>query len=199
MADCLAKLPPTWDAVRCDRCEGAGSVNENGRRFVRCGRCHGAGWLPGPKCDNCCEEEAAYRILTTAGETLLVEADSLTEAKAKATAAGHEIVGPRCCICHGTGLPFLWPSAVIQLAESVRAGEDCCFALHAALLEFGQPTLAEHFSGEKWRLGSATHPADCWALAAILGRDEYRRRHVIQGRDELDLLIRECEQSLGGK
>jgi hypothetical protein len=61
--------------------------------------------------------------------------------------------------------PASWPSTVVQLAESLYAGQDCCFALHDALLEAGHAELAEHFRQEKW------HPKGCWALDLILGRE----------------------------
>jgi hypothetical protein len=52
---------------------------------------------------------------------------------------------------------------VMQLAEALYAGTDCAFALHDALLEVGQPELAEHFF-------EGAHPKGCWALDAVLGR-----------------------------
>jgi hypothetical protein len=57
-----------------------------------------------------------------------------------------------------------WPSAVIQLAESLYNGGDCCFALHDALLEAGHAELAEHFEKEQW------HPKGCWVPDLILGK-----------------------------
>jgi hypothetical protein len=57
-----------------------------------------------------------------------------------------------------------WPSTVIQLLESLLAGEDCGFALHDALLEAGHTELAQHFREEQW------HPKGCWALDLILGK-----------------------------
>src|SRR5262245_8209261 len=42
-------------------------------------------------------------------------------------------------------VPSCWPLAVVQLAESLYAGQDCAFALHDALLEAGLGELAEHF------------------------------------------------------
>jgi hypothetical protein len=60
--------------------------------------------------------------------------------------------------------PASWPSTVVQLAESLYTGQDCCFALHDALLEAGHAELAEHFRQEKW------HPKGCWALDVILGK-----------------------------
>jgi hypothetical protein len=55
------------------------------------------------------------------------------------------------------------PLTVVQLAESLYAGEDCAFALHDALLEAGHTELAEHFREPK-------HPKGCWALDLILER-----------------------------
>jgi hypothetical protein len=46
----------------------------------------------------------------------------------------------------------VWPSTVVQLAESLYAGQDCAFALHDALLEAGHTELAEHFREEKSHL-----------------------------------------------
>jgi hypothetical protein len=52
---------------------------------------------------------------------------------------------------------------VMQLAQSLRAGDDCAFALHDALLECGHSDLAHHFR-------SAHHPQGCWAIDLILGK-----------------------------
>jgi hypothetical protein len=38
--------------------------------------------------------------------------------------------------------PLDWPGNLVRLAEAFRAGEDCGFALRDALLEAGQPQLA---------------------------------------------------------
>jgi hypothetical protein len=56
-----------------------------------------------------------------------------------------------------------WPSTVVQLAESVYAGQDCAFALHDALLEADNAELAAHFL-------EASHPKGCWAMDVILGK-----------------------------
>jgi hypothetical protein len=61
--------------------------------------------------------------------------------------------------------PLSWPSTVVQLAESLYAGQDCAFALHDALLEAGHVELAEHFREEK------SHPKGCWAMDVILGKE----------------------------
>jgi hypothetical protein len=61
--------------------------------------------------------------------------------------------------------PPSWPSTVVQLAESLYAGQDCAFALHDALLEAGHAELAEHFRQETW------HPKGCWVMDVILGKE----------------------------
>jgi len=60
--------------------------------------------------------------------------------------------------------PDYWPSTVVQLADSLYNGEDCCFALHDALLEAGHTDLADHFGQEK------CHPKGCWVVDMILGK-----------------------------
>jgi len=70
-----------------------------------------------------------------------------------------------CLVCGGQGFqpgvrPDL-PSAVMQLAEALYAGADCHFAVHDALLDNGQPELAEHFAAPE-------HPKGCWLLDLIL-------------------------------
>jgi hypothetical protein len=60
--------------------------------------------------------------------------------------------------------PPAWLSTVVQLAESLYAGQDCAFALHDALLEAGHAELAKHFREEK------SHPKGCWAMDLILGK-----------------------------
>jgi hypothetical protein len=66
---------------------------------------------------------------------------------------------------HPHPAPSSWPSAVVQLAESQYAGQDCSFALHDALLEAGHAELAEHFQEEK------LHPKGCWVVDLILGKE----------------------------
>jgi hypothetical protein len=61
-------------------------------------------------------------------------------------------------------VPAQWPPAVIALAEALAEGGDCHFALHDALLEAGQPELAQHFA-------TGSHPKGCWALDLILSKD----------------------------
>jgi hypothetical protein len=56
--------------------------------------------------------------------------------------------------------PAAWPTTVVRLAEALRAGTDCAYALRDALLEAGYPELAEHFGGGEWPQ---------WALDVILG------------------------------
>lgn len=60
--------------------------------------------------------------------------------------------------------PKHWPSTVVQLAEALYNGQDCCFALHDALLDAGHPELADHFRQEQW------HPKGCFALDLILDK-----------------------------
>jgi hypothetical protein len=60
--------------------------------------------------------------------------------------------------------PASWPSTVVQLAESLYAGQDCAFALHDALLEAGHAELAEHFREEK------SHAKGCWVVDLIRGK-----------------------------
>jgi hypothetical protein len=60
--------------------------------------------------------------------------------------------------------PPSWPSIVVQLAESLYAGQDRALALHDALLEAGHAELAEHFREEK------SHPNGCWVVDLILGK-----------------------------
>lgn len=64
--------------------------------------------------------------------------------------------------------PYLeveWPSAIVELAQSLYAGKDAAFALVDALLEFGYPDLAEHFRQEM------DHPKGCWVVDMLTGRD----------------------------
>lgn len=84
-------------------------------------------------------------------------------------AAKRERIGHCSLLRHIFGNPFRpypsprsWPSTVVQLAESLYAGEDCAFALHDALLEAGHAELAEHFRQEQW------HPKGCWVIDLIL-------------------------------
>lgn len=60
--------------------------------------------------------------------------------------------------------PDHWPSTVIQLAEALYNGQDCCFALHDALLDVGHAELGEHFHQEQ------LHPKGCWGVDMILGK-----------------------------
>jgi hypothetical protein len=66
---------------------------------------------------------------------------------------------------HPYPAPPSWPSIVVQLAESLYAGQDYAFALHDALLEAGHAELAEHFREEK------SHPKGCWVVDLILGKN----------------------------
>lgn len=60
--------------------------------------------------------------------------------------------------------PPVLPTAVVQLAAALEAGEPVVFALRDALLEAGQTDLAEHFDSDE------PHPRGCWALDVIGGR-----------------------------
>lgn len=71
---------------------------------------------------------------------------------------------------HIVGNPFQTPSPltklpadILKLADSLYSGVSCAYALRDALLDYGQPELAEHFC-------TAEHPKGCWALDQILGR-----------------------------
>lgn len=61
--------------------------------------------------------------------------------------------------------PRPWPLAISRLAEAIYEGADCGFAMHDALLEAGDPDLAEHFRQEE------NHPKGCWVLDLILGKE----------------------------
>lgn len=52
---------------------------------------------------------------------------------------------------------------MIDLAEALYAGESCAFALRDALLDAGQPNLAEHFAASR-------HYKGCWAIDLLLAR-----------------------------
>jgi hypothetical protein len=65
-------------------------------------------------------------------------------------------------------VPGYWPSAVMQLAQALNAGEDCAFAMHDALIEAAHPELAEHFQERE-------HPKGCWAIDLI-----YKQRTLYQ-------------------
>lgn len=55
------------------------------------------------------------------------------------------------------------PTPVLDLAEALYAGEFCAFALRDALLDAGQPTLAEHFAAPR-------HYKGCWAIDLLLAQ-----------------------------
>lgn len=59
--------------------------------------------------------------------------------------------------------PAAQPEVVLSLAAALYDRHDCAFALHDALLEAGQETLAEHFR-------ESEHPRGCWALDLVLGK-----------------------------
>ena len=61
-------------------------------------------------------------------------------------------------------VPAAWPATVVQLADALYHGEDCSFALHDALLEAGNPDLADHFDQ------GTRHSMMCWVLDLLLGK-----------------------------
>jgi len=74
--------------------------------------------------------------------------------------------GKQLTLCAKTiEVPADLPTSVTTLAESLRAGDDCGFALHDALQEAGHPDIAEHFSE---RQGLHHHPPGCLILRSIL-------------------------------
>jgi hypothetical protein len=87
-------------------------------------------------------------------------AGAANEQKAQAALLRHIIGNP----FRPYPAPPSWPPTVVQLAESLYAGQDCAFALHDALLEAGHAELAEHFREEK------SHPKGCWVVDLILGK-----------------------------
>jgi hypothetical protein len=109
--------------------------------------------------------------LTKMFECLLV-ARAIPELGASCLPLEQEYAARRTLLRHIIGNPFRpypappsWPSTVVQLAESLYAGQDCAFALHDALLEAGHAELAEHFREEK------SHPKGCWVVDLILGKE----------------------------
>jgi hypothetical protein len=84
--------------------------------------------------------------------------------------AKHRDLNLAALLRHILGNPFrihLRPAhlapVVMQLAESLYNGADCCFALHDALLEAGHPDLAEHF------MQATSHPKGCWVVDLLRG------------------------------
>ena len=61
-------------------------------------------------------------------------------------------------------VPAHWPSTVVELAQSLKAGDDCRLPLSDALEDVGQTQWAEHFRRNQW------HSPECWALDVVLGR-----------------------------
>jgi hypothetical protein len=81
------------------------------------------------------------------------------EAKTQATLLRHIVGNPwRPLIC-----PAQWSTTIIKLAEALYSGEDCSMALHDALLECGQDTIAKHFR-------ESFHPKGCAWLDVIQGK-----------------------------
>jgi hypothetical protein len=58
-------------------------------------------------------------------------------------------------------VPPKWPPTIVALAKALYEGEECEYALHDALEEYGETKLANHFQ-------KAGHPKGCWALDLIL-------------------------------
>jgi hypothetical protein len=56
------------------------------------------------------------------------------------------------------------PPSIPALAAALYAGQDCGFALHDALLDAGDVSLAGHFR-------TPDHPRGCWALDLLLGKE----------------------------
>jgi hypothetical protein len=109
--------------------------------------------------------ESLARAVASAAESL-----QQSQARSEAESAEHR-TKQTALIRHIFDNPFRpyqsppsWPSTVVQLAESLYAGQDCAFALHDALLEAGHAELAEHFREEK------SHPKGCWVVDVILGK-----------------------------
>ena len=68
-----------------------------------------------------------------------------------------------------------YPEVLVNLAAAFADGEDCGYALHDALLEYGCPTAARHFvvSQEEWGQGRVgfCKPGDkgCFVIQELLG------------------------------
>ena len=82
------------------------------------------------------------------------------EARAQAGIIRHVIGNP----FRPVARPEHLPSASIDLAQALQAGEDVSFALADALEEAGLSGIAQHFRDE------TDHPRGCWALDLILGK-----------------------------
>jgi hypothetical protein len=99
------------------------------------------------------EQEAAWDRYDTAVRT------AFTAERSRQADLLRELAGP-----DAAAPPALeWPGTVLRLAEALYSGAEGAFALRDALLEAGDPELAEHFS-------APAHPKGCWALDRILGR-----------------------------
>lgn len=60
--------------------------------------------------------------------------------------------------------PTPWPLTVVQLAQTLYAGQDGRLPLSDALEEAGRAELARHFRDEP------VHPRGCWLLDILLGK-----------------------------
>jgi hypothetical protein len=61
--------------------------------------------------------------------------------------------------------PDSWPSAVVELAQSLYDGHGDRLVLADALEEAGHGELAGHFRSEEW------HPKGCYGMDLVLGRE----------------------------
>lgn len=111
-----------------------------------------------------CAEAAAFAVFE---HSLFVNHEEATAQAAEAAERQQQAILLR----HLVGNPFhpcrasdSWPAIVLQLADALYNGEDCGLALHDALVEAGQPDLADHFRQEQ------THPKGCWVVDLVLGK-----------------------------
>lgn len=113
---------------------------------------------------------ATSRLIVSAAGWQAVGVKPSDEVWEAATRAEHRLQAD--LLSHIVGNPFRpfpapppLPTAVVQLAAALEAGESVAFALRDALLEAGQTELAEHFAGEE------PHPRGCWAVDLLLGKE----------------------------
>jgi hypothetical protein len=140
--------------------------------------CEAASRITKPATGKVCASAARCTILKAAPPGLTRSAASHAEAlvmldAAEAVLRGSTqvVAGQAALLRHFAGNPFQvapvvahMPSTIVQLADSLHAGQDCAFALHDALLEAGHGELAEHFRQEQ------SHPKGCWVLDLLLGK-----------------------------
>lgn len=100
------------------------------------------------------DREVSFRQWAESREPLLRE-----EAREQADLLRH-IIGP---MFRPSAPPLAWPAGIVALAGALYEGEACHYALHDALLDAGQPELADHFK-------ESFHPKGCFALDLILGK-----------------------------